>query len=583
MPNTIGKNIEGEQIFAGLNASKGLVKGKIYIYKRHEFKPDSETISKDEIEQEITRLKEALARSKKELLKIESVTEQKLGEVFSEIFSAQIMMLSDAVLLDRVYERIRSELKRADIIIDEEITRYQDIMASSDDSNFQERSQDIKDLKERIIRNLHAGTLLSKIKPNTIVVSSLLTPADVILFSRQDILGYATDGGGITSHAALICRSLNIPMVVGLHNVSEKARTGDMAIIDGYLGQLILNPTKERLLEFEEKRKVELESDKKLEATKSITPKTKCGKPIRLYSNIDFKEEIINLKKVGSTGVGLFRSESLFISSGKAPSEQEQYEYYHSLATDLAPMPLVIRLFDVGGDKLLISAYQEQNPNLGWRGIRILIDVPEVLENQIRAILRANTSGNIHLLLPMVSSLEEIEFIQKRLEEISDKMKHEGYELPHKLPVGVMIEIPSAVEIIDEIVQISDFVSVGTNDLIQYTLAVDRNNDVVQDLYRKFHPAIVRMLGKIIESAKRGNCSVSVCGEIAADPLATPLLIGLGLEEFSLVNSSIPELKSVLASVTLAECQELAQTCLSMNKASCIEEELRQFAQAHRS
>ncbi len=581
MPKTTGKNFEGEQVFRGMKASKGLVKGEVFIYKHHEFTPEGDYIQASEVEYEISRLKDALARSKKELLKIERVTQQKLGEVFSEIFSAQIMMLNDHIMLDRVFERIRKEHKCADVIIDEEITKYQELMMKAEDSNFRERSQDIKDLKERIIRNLHSGTLLSKIKANTIVISSLLTPADVILFSRQDILGCATDGGGITSHAALICGSLNIPMIVGLHNVSEKTKTGDYAIIDGYTGELIINPSNERLEEFDRKREAELETDKKLEASKSLTSQTKCGKPIRLYSNIDFKEEIEALKKVGSKGVGLYRSESLFIASGKAPTEQEQYEYYYELSKNTAPLPLVIRLFDVGGDKLLISAYKEQNPNLGWRGIRILIDVPEVLENQIRAILRANILGNIQLLLPMISSIEEIEIIKSRVEEIREKMINEGYKLDHPLPLGVMIEIPAAVEIIDDIVRIVDFVSIGTNDLIQYTLAVDRNNDVVQDLYRKFHPAIIRMISKVIASAKQNNCHVSVCGEIAADPIATPLLLGLGLEDFSLVNSNIPELKSVLSSVTITECQKLAHKCLSLSKVTDIEEELRVFSETH--
>ncbi len=581
MPDTNDKHIENEKVYNGQQASKGLVKGEVFIYKRHEFTPERDIISESDIEKEISRLKQALSRSKKELEKIERVTEQKLGEVFSEIFSAQIMMLSDQFMLDRVYKRIREERKSADIIIDEEISRYQDMMSAATDSNLRERSQDIKDLKERIIRNLHSGTLLSKIKSNTIVISSLLNPADVILFSRQDILGCATDGGGVTSHAALICRSLNIPMIVGLHSVSEKTKNGDMAIIDGYTGELIINPSKQRLLEYDQKLKAETECGKRLEESQKLLSQTKCGHPINLYSNIDFKEEIDTLKKVGAKGVGLYRSESLFISSGKAPTEQEQYEYYHDLAKNLAPLPLVIRLFDVGGDKLLISAYKEQNPNLGWRGIRILIDVPEILENQLRAILRANTSGNINLLLPMVASIEEIEIIKAHISDIIKKMVHEGYKEPEQLQLGVMIEIPSAVEIIDDIVQICDFVSVGTNDLIQYTLAVDRNNDVVQDLYRKFHPAIVRMLAKVIRSANQAGCPVSVCGEIAADPMATPLLLGLGLEDFSLVNSSIPELKVTLSNVTLEDCRTLAQTCLSYSTANQIEEELRSFAQEH--
>lgn len=305
--------------------------------------------------------------------------------------------------------------------------------------------------------------------------------------------------------------------------------------------------------------------------------RTKCGKRVHIYSNIDFKEELPSIVKYGSEGIGLYRSESLFISRGKAPTEEEQYAYYLDLASGIAPKPLTVRLFDVGGDKLLYSTYKEQNPNLGWRGIRILIDVPEILDAQLRAILRANISGNIRILLPMISSIDEIRTIKKALHKARTQLREEKLRFNAEIPIGVMIEIPSAVEIIDEIVKEANFVSIGTNDLIQYTLAVDRNNDVVQDLYQKFHPAIVRMIARVIKSAHKAECAVSICGEMAGETLATPLLLGFGLEEFSVVNSSIPELKKEISAYELKETIQIAQKCLELPTAHEIEHALKHF------
>ncbi|NTW50388.1 MAG: phosphoenolpyruvate--protein phosphotransferase [Chlorobiales bacterium] len=566
-----------EQIFSGLGASKGIAIGKIYLFQRNKFTPDGRSLPESEIENELDRLKTALDRSEKELRKIQEVTVHKIGEVFSDIFSAQIMMLHDEVLIDNVCNRIREEKKYADTVIDEEITKYEDMMLSSSDSFLRERAADIEDLKDRIIRNLHSGNIISRIPESAIVVSNSLTPADIVLFSRQNVLGCATDGGGLTSHVALICRSLDIPMIVGLHSISDKVWEGQSVIIDGYDGKLYLNPNPQRLIAYERRQMRKSVIDVKLSELAEMETRTKCGKRIHIYSNIDFQEELPSVEKYGSEGIGLYRSESLFISRGKAPSEEEQYAYYSELARGIAPRPLTIRLFDVGGDKLLYTTYKEQNPNLGWRGIRILIDVPEILEAQLRAILRANTSGNIRILLPMISSIDEIRFIKKALQNVRCQLREEHVAFNAETALGVMIEIPSAVEIISEIVREVNFVSIGTNDLIQYTLAVDRNNDVVQDLYQKFHPAIIRMIARVIRSSNKAGCSVSICGEMAADTHATPLLLGFGLEEFSVVNSSIPELKKEISSYEMKELVQVAQKCLELPTASEVEHELKHF------
>ncbi len=568
---------ESEKRFEAIGASKGIAIGKVYLFQRDKIEVEEGELSDAQLEAELTRLKHAIERSEKELNKIASITEQKIGAVYSQIFTAQIMMLHDEMLMNTVRNRIIQERKHASVIVSEEIGKYQQILLASGDASFRERVDDIQDLKERIIRNLQSGHLVSRIAEGSIVVAAMLTPADVILFSRQNILGCATDSGGLTSHAALICQSLNIPMVVGLRQLSDEARTGQTIIVDGYTGTVILNPEPETTLAYERKQKRTTVSQTTIEKLALAETKTKCGKRIHVYSNIDFKEEIGGVAKYGSEGVGLYRSENLYLSIGKQPSEAEQYDYYLYLAESIAPKPLTIRLFDIGGDKLLLSSYKESNPNLGWRGARILIDVPEILETQVKAILRANIHGNIRIMIPMIASVEEIQAIQKGISKVKAELKKQREIINDNIELGVMIEVPSAVVMIEEITKMVDFVSIGTNDLIQYTLAVDRNNDIVQNLYNKFHPAIVRMVGHVIRVAKKNKCEVSMCGEMASDKLAIPLLLGLGLESFSIVSASVPSFKKIVSAITLEDAKVLAKTCLSLSTASEIEQELRRF------
>ncbi len=568
---------ESEKPFEAIGASKGVAIGNVYVFQRDKIEVEEGELTDAQLEAELIRLETAIERSEKELNKIATVTEQKVGATYSQIFTAQIMMLHDEALMSVVRTRIIQERKHASVIISEEIGKYQQILLASNDATFRERVDDIQDLKERIIRNLQSGHLISRIAENSIVVAEMLTPADVILFSRQNILGCATDSGGLTSHAALICQSLDIPMVVGLHQLSDEARTGQTIIVDGYTGTVILNPKPETIATYERKQKRTTVSPTTIEKLAVAETKTKCGKRIHVYSNIDFKEEIGGVAKYGSEGVGLYRSENLYLSIGKQPSEAEQYDYYLHLSESVAPKPLTIRLFDIGGDKLLLSSYKETNPNLGWRGARILIDVPEILETQVKSILRANIHGNIKMMIPMIASVEEIQFIQKSIAKVKADLKKQKEIINDSVELGVMIEVPSAVALIDEITKMVDFVSIGTNDLIQYTLAVDRNNDIVQNLYNKFHPAIVRMVGSVIRTAKKNKCEVSMCGEMASDKLAIPLLLGLGLESFSIVSASVPTFKKIVSAVMLEDAKELAKTCLSLPTADEIEQELKRF------
>jgi phosphoenolpyruvate-protein phosphotransferase (PTS system enzyme I) len=574
--NTTYLPSEKEITLEGLSASRGIAIGKTYVFSRDRFNQEEGQLSDDKIPAELARLQLAIERSEKELSKIALVTEQKVGANYSQIFTAQILMLNDDTLVGTVRRRIQDEHRYASTIICEEISKYQQILLGSSESYFRERVDDIQDLKDRLLRNLHEGHAVSRIPENVIVIASLLTPADVILFSRQNILGCAAQDGGLTSHAALICQSLDIPMVIGLHHIDTKIASGETIIVDGFNGSVILYPKPETISQFERKQKRTTVSQSTIEKFAHTETRTKCQKRIHLYSNVDFKEEAASVEKYGSEGIGLYRSEHLFLSSGKQPSEAEQFDYYLELATKLAPKPLTIRLFDIGGDKLLYSSHKEENPNLGWRGVRILIDVPDILEAQLKAILKANLHSNIRVMIPMIASMEEIFSVKKVLQKVKSELRRQKEDFV-SFELGVMIEVPAAVELIDEILQEVDFVSIGTNDLIQYTLAVDRNNEIVQNLYNKFHPGVVRKIAKVLRAGRRHKIPVSLCGEMASDKMALPLLLGLGLEEFSVVSAAIPVLKKHIASIRLEDAKELAQKCQNLSTSAEIEQELRRF------
>ncbi len=569
-----------EQTFHGIGASRGIAIGPVYLFVKSTYEHAGEKLSPETAEHEVQKFLAALSRSEKELTKVEQVTTQKLGQAYSDLFQAQIMLLHDKVLTGSIVRRIHDELKPAQQAIEEEFENYLKHFNDSSEQLFQERAQDLVDIKNRIIRNLHQQKLQSKIPENMVVVSTCLSPADIILFSRTNVRGFVTETGGITSHISLICRSLNIPIIVGLSNFTQKTATGDTLIIDGGKGEAIVNPTMKTVLNFE--RKIVEESQMEAAASRlADTPAvTQCGVRLHFFSNIDFKEEIPSVRSAGAEGVGLFRSENLFIDNTKPPREEEQAAYYREMAELLNPHPLVIRLFDIGGDKLIYSSIREPNPNLGWRGIRILIDVPEILDDQLMAILKANTLGNVQILLPMVSSLDEIIFIRESLEKHLSALGNTGVEC-RRPEFGAMIEIPAAVEIIDEITGSVDFISIGTNDLTQYTLAVDRNNEIVQDLFDKFHPAIIRQLHKIIRSAAANDCRVSLCGDMGSDPLALPFLVGCGLREFSVVSADIPQLKRLVRFFSVSEAEKITETCLSYAKASDVKACLQEFHDLH--
>lgn len=553
-----------EIVLHGIAASPGIVIGKAYIFAKQAPRIEDKSIAEDEVATEIERLQHSIVRSEKELQKVLQLTEQKIGSQKAKIFEAQIMILSDSVLFDSIRLRIKKELKSAEYAVHREISKYQQLMMNSSDEYMRERAHDVEDVKNRIIRNIQQEKLISRFEPNSIVISEILTPADTVLFSRNAVLAYATDMGGITSHAALLSRSLNIPSVVGLKEVTTLVQAGDTIVVDGYTGNVIIHPNEETLIRCKERKEEHKQFETSLKKIRELTAQTLDGKSVELSCNIEFSEEAENVHTKGSHGIGLYRTEGLFLRTESSPNEEEQYSEYKLIVEKAAPFKVVMRVLDIGGDKVVSNPTNEDNPFLGWRGIRVLLDRPEVFLTQLRAMLRASAHGEVWIMLPMISGLKEIRQTKILLEQAKKELREKTIPFDEHIKIGAMIEIPAAAVIAGDIAQEVDFLSIGTNDLIQYLLAVDRGNEVVSELYQEFHPAVIKTIRYIIIEGHRAGKPVSMCGEMAGNPVALLLLLGLGLDEFSMNPHILPEIKKIIRSVSCSEAEEIARRVLEM-------------------
>ncbi len=566
---------KNEIVLHGIPASPGIMIGKTYVFAKQAPRVEEKPISDNEVTAELERLQHAVERSEKELQKVLQLTEQKVGSSKAKIFEAQIMILSDAVLFDSIRKRIQHDLKSAEYVVHREISKYQQLMMNSADEYMRERAHDVEDIKNRIIRNIQQEKLISRFEPNSIVISEILTPADTVLFSRNEVLAYATDMGGTTSHAALLSRSLNIPSVVGLKEVTKHVQAGDTIMVDGYTGTVIIHPSDETIVRCNERKAEHEQFESTLKEIRDLSAQTLDGKIVQLLCNIEFKEEAGSVHTQGAHGVGLYRTEGLFLRTENYPSEEEQFTEYRSIVEKAAPYKVVMRTLDIGGDKVVSSSANEANPFLGWRGIRVLLDRPEVFLTQLRAMLRASAFGEVWIMLPMISGVKEIRRSKELLEQAKEDLRDRKIPFDENIKIGVMIEIPSAAVIAGEIAQEVDFLSIGTNDLIQYLLAVDRGNEVVSSLYQEFHPAVIKTIRYIIIEGHRAGKPVSMCGEMAGDPFAVLLLLGLGLDEFSMTPYILPEIKKIIRSVSFTEAEEIARKVLEMKTEDDVKDFLR--------
>lgn len=562
-------------ILKGIAAAPGITIANAYLFFKDEEKIYDACIT--DVEEAKRILDEALEKSKRELRKVLAVAIDKMGKSRAAIFEAQIMVLDDPILIGTLYKRIEDEKKIPEFIVSTEFSKYLKLMNESKEIYMIERANDIEDIKNRIIRNIKKKKWLSRISEDVIVVSKNLTPADTILFSRVDVKGFVTDFGGLTSHAAIVARSLHIPAVVGLHEATKKIHNGDQLIVDGFKGIIIINPDSEQLRVYKNKIEKLLNIDSELIKLKTEPAITKDGKKIQILGNLDLNEELEIIIQNGAEGLGLVRTEQMFTHSEDFPGEDEQYRLYMELAERVYPNSAIIRTFDIGGDKVLPVDVKENNPFLGWRGIRILLDNVEIFKSQIKAILRASVHRNLKIMIPMISSLIEVNKSKEIIEECKIELQENKITIDTQIPIGVMIEVPSAAVMMNDICKEVDFVSIGTNDLIQYLLAVDRGNVIISELYQEFHPAVIRTLKHIISEGKKNKVPVGLCGEMAADTLAIPLLIGLGLEQISVSGVVIPNIKSIIRNLNYKQAKKLAEQCLELKTEIEIKNKVKEF------
>ncbi len=554
-----------ELVLKGTPAAPGIALGMAYLYSKHIPHIELKTISEADVEAEKQRVRTANARAEKELQKILAFAEQKLGSQSAKIFEAQIMILNDSILMGSIEKRITKELKNAEYVVADEINKYKRMMLASPDEYMHERARDVEDIMNRIIRNIQDQKLFSKLEGASIIVSETLLATDTVIFSRNQILGYAADLGGVTSHAAILSRSLKIPAVLGLRTVTKNVRTGDFLAIDGYAGVIIVNPAPETIEHLQKKAERLRAFEEQLTAIAPLVADTPDHKHIELSANMEVPEEIDYARAQGAAGIGLYRTEGTLLARQSEPSEDEQYEEYKKVAEATFPHTVIFRTFDVGGDKLSPGDYHEENPFLGWRGIRVSLDKPEMFLTQLRALLRASGRKNVRIMFPMISSVNEVRRAKEYVKEAKNELKAKDIHFDSRIKVGVMIEVPSAALMAEEIAAEVDFLSIGSNDLIQYMLAVDRDNAAVAPLYQQFHPAVLRTIKWVIDAGHKKSVWVGMCGEMAGDPLATVLLVGMGIDELSVVPTVLPEIKKIIRTIKFKDAKRVAEKVLSLN------------------
>ena len=555
-------------IYSGIAGSEGIAAGEAYVYLNNQTEIDKETIAADAINTEIEKLNEGIELSRTQLMRLKEKVLHEFDKSKAQIFEAHIMMLEDPEFTGAAREAITSDSVNAAYAVQKVADSFIAVFEQIEDDYMRARAADIKDVSSRLIRNILgicSWDLLSINRP-VIIVSHDLTPSDTALMNKNHVLGFTTDVGGSTSHTAIMARSLGIPAVLGLGDISSKIKDGDYLIIDGFEGKLIINPSQEQKAEYEKKISQYKEQRKKLEEVSSLPAVTLDGRRIEISCNIGTPEDVYGALENGGDGVGLFRTEFLYMNSSSLPDEEEQYEKYRKAAELLQGKPLIIRTLDIGGDKKLpyLPIPEEMNPFLGWRAIRICLERQDIFKTQLRAILRASADGNILIMFPMISGVGEVREAKKILEEVKEELRREKIKFDEKIRIGIMVEIPTAAMTADAIAKEVDFFSIGTNDLCQYALAVDRMNPKVANLYQPLHPGILRLIKNVIEASHKNGKFTGMCGEMAGTKEACLILLGLGLDEFSMSAASIPAIKDIVRNVTSEQAEEIARHALEL-------------------
>ncbi|NPA25193.1 MAG: phosphoenolpyruvate--protein phosphotransferase [Deltaproteobacteria bacterium] len=569
-------------IFSGIGASPGIAIGRAFLLDRAKLKPRREKIASDQVEAEIERFRAAVASARKELEEIKNRTLQDNGregsiQKHNYIFDVHLLMMEDKMLIDDTITLIKEKKINAEWALNLNSEKIIDFFRQMQDSYLRERQSDVTHVSEQILRHLTKSDFdsIDKITRGVIIVAHDLSPADTLQLDPGKVKAFVTDLGGRTSHTAIVARSLEIPAVVGTENATEKINGGDRLIVDGIEGRILVNPSREQLTAYIEKRQQYNTFQAQLILNRDLPAETTDGFRISLAGNIETPEETESVVSHGAVNIGLYRTEFLFLNRQSLPSEEEHYLTYRKVVESLPPESMTtIRTFDLGSDKIADAGGLHEdsiNPALGLRGIRLCLNRREIFVTQLRGIFRASPYGKLKILLPMISGLAELRQALEVIEETREELRREGVDFDPEVPVGVMIEVPSAAVISDHLAREVDFFSIGTNDLIQYTLALDRSNEHVSYLYEPLHPAILRLLNQVISNARVADVPVSICGEMAGEPLYTLVLLGLGLDKLSMNAISIPHIKQIIRQSTFVEARQMLEECLKMKTATEIE------------
>ena len=574
-----------EVTLRGVGVAPGIAHGVVFLHHPDDEEPPKRKLDESEIPAEIARFESALIATRAQILEMQQRIAEAIGAKDASIFDAHLMVVEDHTLIDEVLRALQRERWNVEFIFSEVANRYAKTLSEIDDPYLRERAFDIYDVTRRVIRNLlgRSTRTLAQLDVPHVIVAHNLTPSDTAMLNRPMVLGIATDVGSRTSHTAIMARSLNIPAVVGLKDVSTTLKNGDHVLLDGNKGLIIVNPADQALWEYGE-LEVELEKvEEQLTGLRDTASVTADGKQIILSANIELPEDVPLVIEAGAQGIGLYRTEFFFLNKTELPDEEKQYEAYRAVAEALFPQPVIIRTLDLGGDKFLSHSHlpTEINPFLGCRAIRFCLERPDVFKAQLRAILRASAVGNVRMMYPLISGLSELRQANEVLESCRSELRAEGVPFNENLEVGIMVEVPSAVLVADALAKEVDFFSIGTNDLIQYTIAVDRVNERIAHLYEPTHPAILRLMEMTVAAAHANGIWVGVCGEMAGEITLTPLLIGLGVDELSASPGLVPRVKKAVQTLDSQKCAALLAEVRDSSSAAEIFSRCESMAREH--
>ncbi len=565
----------------GVPVSPGIGIGKAFLFLEDEdVSIPNYYIRKTDVGTEWSRFQTAIGKARGEITVLRDRARSEMGAAHSAIFDSHLLMLEDPELMEGLEASLKETLRNIEWIVFQREQELVEQLSRVQDPYIQDRVADIRDVTKRILNHLmfRERFTLSDLESEVVLVAHNLLPSDIIAMNKRMVKALVLDGGGKTSHAAILARAFEIPAVLGVAVATRNVRNGDRVVVDGRKGRVVIEPDESTLIRYEQVRSRDAEREKALLASEGLPVRTKDGRSVLVKANIEIPEEVETVRRHGADGVGLFRSEFLFLQPGRIPSEEEQYRAYRSVLTSMEGKPVTIRTLDLGGDKALpeLSGREEKNPLLGWRAIRLCLSRDDLFLTQLRAILKASVEGDARIMFPMISVPEELDQALALLEQAKGECRAAGCAFRVDIPVGIMIEVPSAALVADILAKKSAFFSIGTNDLIQYTLAVDRGNEKVAYLHQPFNPAVLRLIKATIDAGKAAGIPVGMCGEMASDPYAALVLLGLGLDEFSMSSVSIPEIKRLLRGVDSDEAAALAREVLAMESAADIERYLKE-------